>query len=1011
MKKYILTLIILTVVILAAIGAAQAATYYVDYLDGNDANRGISQTDAWKHAPGDSEATGIVKSTILRGGDTVIFKGGVIYSGTGISKTLITISSSGTANNYITYDGNSAGTWGTGRAKIDLINSYYHAFLDSSGHNYIKILNFDIYNAKNTNSGAGLTGSCAGQIKVTRGGIDQCVTYTGTYDPGVIKVTGSHWLINGNVMHDAENYTDLCVVGAEQDTDNSTTTGTPAQQVWIWARGPGVTDIEISNNEFYAAGDTIIYLYGTDSVSIKNNNFGGINRDAKTGYFSVAIRIGASAGTPDSGSKNVTISNNIFHDGWQYEGDDAGGQRCHAGDWIHVYGAGAAVNDNIIYDSNLFYNDMNFLTAHGSAMSQVDTVTNFYVRNNIFINPHATNGAVNVVADVENYYAYNNLIITYLSQVGMGLNGARNAYIKNNIGIINDKSGASVVFYRVGTTTPPTESDNNVYYIPNKGNAWKFGSGYFNLSQWQSSFGLDQHSYSENPHIAFVPASGAVSSSGDYRLTAQSDIAIDKGATVNNSFDFIGTPRPQGAAWDIGAYEYVPAYYIRAGAPAGGDGSDWNSAWNSLQAIVWSKIKPGTTIWIAGGQYGILKIQSSGNASNRIYIKRATASDPNATAAAGWDPSFDSQVVMDFVYDSNGSSYWTLDGVIPYTGIQVRNTSALDYPNDSYSISLGNTPANYVELKNLDVTGQVDNNYPSILGGEKRCLNFNNYISGRDTAYGLYIGYCQFHNADTLVSAIGIDGMTVEHNKFYGNYHTNNHHPNIWQTAGASNVIFRHNEVYNWQGEGIMMDFTSPSDRPNVNWYIYGNIWHDAMPSPPGSGCSYSCARILATQYRANGPIYLFNNTFVNLWIPITLENGGTWDSGSQGRNNLYWNLISGGPRFPDEANNIVGSGTTNTPFLDYANKDYRLKAGSSAINAGAALAPINGISFNTDMAGNTRGADGAWDIGAYEYVSTAVSGDLSGDGAISAYDAALVLQLGRGELEAGQIAQKAVGD
>ncbi len=43
----------------------------------------------------------------------------------------------------------------------------------------------------------------------------------------------------------------------------------------------------------------------------------------------------------------------------------------------------------------------------------------------------------------------------------------------------------------------------------------------------------------------------------DYRLKAGS-VAIDKGVALSEfSDDFVGTPRPQGSAWDIGAYEIV----------------------------------------------------------------------------------------------------------------------------------------------------------------------------------------------------------------------------------------------------------------------------------------------------------------------------------------------------------------------------------------------------------------------------------------------------------------------
>jgi hypothetical protein len=89
------------------------ATYYVDFAAGSDANAGTSTGAAWKRCAGDAEATGVAASTTLSPGDTVIFKGGVRYYST------LGLGFSGTAGSRITYDGNSAGTWGTGKAIID----------------------------------------------------------------------------------------------------------------------------------------------------------------------------------------------------------------------------------------------------------------------------------------------------------------------------------------------------------------------------------------------------------------------------------------------------------------------------------------------------------------------------------------------------------------------------------------------------------------------------------------------------------------------------------------------------------------------------------------------------------------------------------------------------------------------------------------------------------------------------------------------------------------------------
>jgi len=80
---------------------ANAATYYVDFESGDNSAVGTSPDTAWKHAPGDSKATANPASLRLQPGDTVLFKGRVVYRG------YIRIESgSGTVGNHITYKGN-----------------------------------------------------------------------------------------------------------------------------------------------------------------------------------------------------------------------------------------------------------------------------------------------------------------------------------------------------------------------------------------------------------------------------------------------------------------------------------------------------------------------------------------------------------------------------------------------------------------------------------------------------------------------------------------------------------------------------------------------------------------------------------------------------------------------------------------------------------------------------------------------------------------------------------------
>jgi hypothetical protein len=109
--KYIYTSFLTALVISA--GVAFAATYYVDFDNGLDSRTGTSAEQSWKYCPGDTNATGTAASSVFTAGDRVIFKGGVHYRSEVVCKW------SGTGNSRIVYDGNTAGTFGSGRAMID----------------------------------------------------------------------------------------------------------------------------------------------------------------------------------------------------------------------------------------------------------------------------------------------------------------------------------------------------------------------------------------------------------------------------------------------------------------------------------------------------------------------------------------------------------------------------------------------------------------------------------------------------------------------------------------------------------------------------------------------------------------------------------------------------------------------------------------------------------------------------------------------------------------------------
>lgn len=104
MKKY------LVITALLAAGLCRAATYYVDYENGNDNQAGTSAAAAWKHTPSDPAAQGNAKTATLKAGDVVLFKSDVIYRG------CVQYPANGATGSPITFKGDG---WGPGRAVMD----------------------------------------------------------------------------------------------------------------------------------------------------------------------------------------------------------------------------------------------------------------------------------------------------------------------------------------------------------------------------------------------------------------------------------------------------------------------------------------------------------------------------------------------------------------------------------------------------------------------------------------------------------------------------------------------------------------------------------------------------------------------------------------------------------------------------------------------------------------------------------------------------------------------------
>ena len=428
--------------------------------------------------------------------------------------------------------------------------------------------------------------------------------------------------------------------------------------------------------------------------------------------------------------------------------------------------------------------------------------------------------------------------------------------------------------------------------------------------------------------------------------------------------------------WLSCSFNAFPAhFYIREAASGTRSGADWTDAYTNFNNISWGSVAAGDSIWLAGGTYQTLSVGASGTTNNPIYIARVRTTNTTPAAAAGWNSSYDATVTSGGTapVTVTGRDFITIDGQIPYTGIVITNTAATNDAVVRYAINIA-SGSDYLTIKNTKV--RLCNRAFNVGSStyDRRCVNVS--FSTANIAFGMYIGYNDMAEGDTIFSILFQTAMTVEHNWF----HDNNReavigpHQNIWQSIGNTNITFRYNLITNYQEERIMMCFIAVTDAPNDTWYIYGNLFAD--------GTEFS--RVLESQYVTNRNIHFYNNTVANTgFLAIRgsgTANGGVWENCVSTNNVMFNSGTGGGVGFGlgfDDYNITDGttvgansiSSATSAMFVDENNWDYRISSTVSALlpkNKGRTIT-ISGQTISTDSAGNTRGGDGTWDLGYLE--------------------------------------------
>lgn len=403
--------------------------------------------------------------------------------------------------------------------------------------------------------------------------------------------------------------------------------------------------------------------------------------------------------------------------------------------------------------------------------------------------------------------------------------------------------------------------------------------------------------------------------------------------------------------------------YVTPQGAGNRDGSSWTNAFASFAGVAWGKgtgtVGPGDTLWVAGGTYATpLVVGASGTALNRIAIRRVKTGDAAPAAAAGWSPALDAPVIIDgpttscILLGSGNGDYVTIDGRDEY-GIKCV------FKDGGQGVEIDNTPGTIsgVVLQYIEAAG------PGPITQSADTRGFDLTVTG--TIADLRVSHCSAHNSDTTFQISKSSGLIVEYSRFYDAYALNAdvYHPNTLILTDCTNGTFRFNRLYNIRVEGLFFE-SGTSDHVR----IYGNLFYVGnVPPDNGRGIEFGSTAIGTN-------IQIYNNTFVGFPF-LALRPSDASRSGLVVKNNIFfntvpeldgtthdYNLFSGALPLP-EPNGVANA---PDPFVNLAHGDFHLSNGvapNRARNRGQALGPI----FDVDPEGNLRGADGGWDIGAYE--------------------------------------------
>lgn len=416
-----------------------AGTFYVDFQRGNDLNPGVSAIKPWRHCPGDESYRG---QKVLRAGDVVHFKRGVIYRG--MIKTL------SPSVSYTVTD------WGSGDAVID--GSGFEACfrvahdgvtITGGVGKHLKLTGKTVRHAAIWNwADQGLSGSSFSNLKIIEVGGPTSIEGIGIKIGGNQAAYKNH-IISRNVISDC-------------------------YSAGIKLSGSGTRDIDIRHNLLEGNGA----LPGERcQVNLSSNDGQGVQ------FVRFHGNIVRKGGSKANGVNCNNAGNEIY-------GNTITGNPGH--------GISLAVNYNKNYSgvTKVFSNTISRNAGgYGIIVGHSDDRRRVLVYNNVLVD----NGwyELNFSDGASFNEVYNNTF--YHGKPGHGIRvqrGCENNILNNNIILTNGG-------YAIHDSTGRLREDFNTFYRDSGGPVmvWK-DRICTNIEQYRDESGQGKHSFSENPLFA-----------------------------------------------------------------------------------------------------------------------------------------------------------------------------------------------------------------------------------------------------------------------------------------------------------------------------------------------------------------------------------------------------------------------------------------------------------------------------------------------------------------------------